>query len=210
MRKLFILLISLTTTLLISAQEAKTVFMNMPDSLTVLLTAVNKADFIDFLESDMKAKVKNKLDGESEMTDLTSSYIRIRMTDRSNWQMKLLPVSSGEKVVCAVSTACAPVCESIIRFYTTDWEELPLSNYLTFPVEDDFYQDPEQDKLYEYTQLRKKADMFLVQAELDKEADLLSFKYTTPEYLDKEDGEELVSYIRPVLSFEWRNDRFMP
>ena len=35
----------------LQAQEAKTFFKNMPDSLSPLLTAVNRADCIDFLES---------------------------------------------------------------------------------------------------------------------------------------------------------------
>ena len=48
-------------------QEAKAVFVSMPDSLSPLLTAVNRADFIDFLESKMKAKVENRFGGESEM-----------------------------------------------------------------------------------------------------------------------------------------------
>ena len=33
------------------AQEAKTLFVNMPDSLSPLLTKVNREDCIDFLES---------------------------------------------------------------------------------------------------------------------------------------------------------------
>lgn len=48
-------------------QEAKAVFVSMPDSLSPLLTAVNRADFIDFLDSKMKAKVENRFGGESEM-----------------------------------------------------------------------------------------------------------------------------------------------
>ena len=47
----------------LSAQPAKTCFTNMPDSLSPLLTAVNRADFIDFLESKMKAEVTNGNDG---------------------------------------------------------------------------------------------------------------------------------------------------
>ena len=35
----------------LQAQEAKTCFKNMPDSICPLLSAVNRADFIDFLES---------------------------------------------------------------------------------------------------------------------------------------------------------------
>ena len=55
----------------LSAQLAKTCFTNMPDSLSPLLTAVNRADFIDFLESKMKAEVTNRFGGKSEMTELT-------------------------------------------------------------------------------------------------------------------------------------------
>ena len=42
-------------------QTAKDCFKAMPDSLTPLLTEVNKADCIDFLESKMKAEVTNRL-----------------------------------------------------------------------------------------------------------------------------------------------------
>ena len=73
----------------LQAQEAKTFFKNMPDSLSPLLTAVNRADCIDFLESKMKAEVTNRFGGKSEMTELAPDYIRIQMTPQSSWQMKL-------------------------------------------------------------------------------------------------------------------------
>lgn len=53
----------------LQAQEAKTCFKNMPDSICPLLSAVNRADFIDFLESKMKAEVTNSFGGKSEMTE---------------------------------------------------------------------------------------------------------------------------------------------
>ena len=74
----------------LQAQEAKTFFKNMPDSLSPLLTAVNRADCIDFLESKMKAEVTNRFGGKSEMTELAPDYIRIQRTPQSSWQMNLL------------------------------------------------------------------------------------------------------------------------
>ena len=59
----------------LQAQEAKTCFKNMPDSICPLLSAVNRADFIDFLESKMKAEVTNSFGGKSEMTELSPDYI---------------------------------------------------------------------------------------------------------------------------------------
>ena len=52
------------------AQELtiRDVFRQMPDSLMPYLSTNNRLDFIDFLDSNMKAEVKNQFDGKSEMT----------------------------------------------------------------------------------------------------------------------------------------------
>ena len=73
----------------LQAQEAKTVFVNMPDSLSPLLTKVNREDCIDFLESKMRAQVENRFGKKSEMTDLSKDYIRMQMSPQTTWQMKL-------------------------------------------------------------------------------------------------------------------------
>ena len=84
----------------LQAQEAKTCFKNMPDSICPLLSAVNRADFIDFLESKMKAEVTNSFGGKSEMTELSPDYIHVKMTPQSSWQMKLLSINDSTKVIC--------------------------------------------------------------------------------------------------------------
>lgn len=62
---------------------------------------------------------------------------------QSTWQMKLLATSDTTQVICTVSTACAPVCDSNIQFYTTDWKELPISDFITaMPAMDDFFETP--------------------------------------------------------------------
>ena len=135
----------------LQAQEAKTFFKNMPDSLSPLLTAVNRADCIDFLESKMKAEVTNRFGGKSEMTELAPDYIRIQMTPQSSWQMKLLATNDSTKVICTVSTACAPACDSDVHFYTTGWEDMLLvkadlsakDNALTFTFTTTDYMDKE-------------------------------------------------------------------
>lgn len=79
------------------AQEAKTLFVNMPDSLSPLLTKVNREDCIDFLESKMKAQVENRFGKKSEMTDLSKDYIRMQMSSQSTWQMKVNEIGSRKK-----------------------------------------------------------------------------------------------------------------
>lgn len=192
------------------AQEAKTYFKNMPDSVCPLLSAVNRADFIDFLESKMRAEVTNNFGGKSEMTDLSPDYIRVKMTSQSSWQMKLLPVNDSTKVICVVATSCAPACDSHIRFYTSDWKELPVSSCLpALPVLDDFIAEASDTvDAYAYQDARSQADMLLMKAELSAEEATLAFTFTTTDYMDKETAEKLKPFVRRPIVYTWKRGRF--
>ena len=153
----------------LQAQEAKTLFVNMPDSLSPLLTKVNREDCIDFLESKMKAQVENRFGKKSEMTDLSKDYIRMQMSAQSTWQMKVLALNDSTNVICTVSTVCAPACDSSIHFYTDDWKPLTTSLFITLPLMDDFLNAPDSAGVYEFDEARRSADMLLMKADFNKE-----------------------------------------
>ena len=81
----------------VSAQNLKMrdVFKQIPDSLVPYLSQNNRLDFIDFLDSNMKAEVRNKLGGMSEMTALTDDSLSIRMSNALQVDMLLLKLAGG-------------------------------------------------------------------------------------------------------------------
>ena len=191
------------------AQNMKSVFVAMPDSITPLLTKVNKEDCIDFLDSNMKAEVKNRFDGTAEMKVVTEDYTLVQTSEVGTLEMKLLPVNDSTKVICMVKTVCATACDSEIRFYTSDWkEELDAQAFLTEPKESDFFL-PNDSVTDESVLIRKKADMLLMKASLSKDDVSLTFIYTTPDYLNEEDREKLLPYLRkePVV-LQWQEGKF--
>lgn len=192
----------------ICAQEAKKVFISMPDSLSPLLTAVNRADFIDFLESKMKAQVDNRFGRKSEMTDLSKDYIRIQVSPQTTWQMKLLAMNDSTKVICTVATACAPACDSHFLFYTTDWKELSTSEFIALPTLESFFETPDSADAYDYAAARLQADMLLMKADLSQADDSVTFTFTTPEYMEKEMAEKLKPFLRHPLVYTWKAGKF--
>lgn len=194
----------------LQAQQAKNYFINMPDSMSSLLTSVNRADCIDFLESKMKAEVTNRFGGKSVMTELTPDYIRMQMTPQSSWQMKLLAVNDSTKLICTVSTVCAPACDSDIHFYTTDWKELPAEAYLSeLPLMDDFIMAaPDTVDIYDYQNARLQADMLLMKADLSGKDATLTFTFTTPDYMEKETAEKLKPFLRRPVVYLWKEGKF--
>ena len=175
-----------------SAQDMKSVFIAMPDSITPLLTKVNKEDCVDFLDSNMKAEVKNRFDGTAEMRVLTEDYTLVQTSEIGTLEMKLLPVNDSTKVVCMVKTVCASACDSDVRFYASDWsKELDAASFLQRPSADVFFL-PNDTLSEEGILIRKKADMHLMKASLSKDESTLTFIYTTPDYLNQEDQEKLL------------------
>ena len=104
------LIVSFLMSSLLSPCEAQTkmrdVFLQMPDSLLPYLTANNRLDFIDFLDSGMKAGVANELGGKSEMLTLTDTTLTLQASAAKLVQMQLMPVSnpvdSCNQVVCVI------------------------------------------------------------------------------------------------------------
>ena len=193
-------------------EQAKTLFNQMPDSLCQILTKVNRADCIDFLESNMRAVVTNRFNTKSEMTALSADYIRIKLTEKSSWQMKVLSVNDSTQVICTVDTYAAPAKDSQIRFYDTSWKKLDAGTYLQgIPVSTDAFVDAEKAAgSTEFPALYKHIDMLLMEAELNAEDTTLKLQFTTPDYIEKETAEKLEPFLRRTKIFRWSEGRFMP
>ena len=208
MRKLFLILLSFCA-LSATAQNMKSVFIAMPDSIAPLLTQVNKEDCVDFLDSNMKAEVTTRFGGTAEMKVLTEDYVFLQTTPSSTLEMKLLPVNDSTKVVCMVKTVCASACDSEIHFYTSDWKgKMPVGDFLQKPEQEAFYL-PNDSVTEESVLIRKKADMHLMKVSLSKEDASLTFIYTTPDYLNKEDKKQMLRYLNPnPVVFQWKDGKF--
>ena len=191
------------------AQDMKSVFISMPDSIAPLLTKVNKEDCVDFLAYDMKAEVKNRFGGVTELKVLTDDYLFLQTTANSSMEMKLLPVNDSTKVVCMIKTVCSSACDSEVHFYSSDWKQkLMTTDYLSKPEGDLFFL-PVDTSDEEYALIRKEANVHLIKASLSKEDVSLTFIYTTPDYLNKENKEKLEPYLRkePVV-LKWQEGKF--
>ena len=105
-------LVCMLCSMSLQAQDLKSLYIALPDSLSPLLTKVNREDFGDFLASNMKAEVKNRFGQTSEMLKLTDDYLLVHVSKSSREEMKLLPLNDSVKVVCVVRTYCGPVPDS--------------------------------------------------------------------------------------------------
>ena len=101
--------------------KIRDVFREMPDSLMPYLSLNNRLDFIDFIDSDMKAEVHNMLGGISEMTSMADDSLTIRMSNGLRVDMLVM-----DSTVVMIETFLVDSIygESKVSYFTTQWQPL--------------------------------------------------------------------------------------
>lgn len=212
MKRILIALVCLMGGMPITAQTMKQLFIAMPDSVSIVMNKMNREDCVDFLANKMKARVQNRFDKPAELLTLTDDYLLANPTANATWEMRRLPVSDSTFVVCMVTTVAGPLKDSRIRFYSTDWKELPLSRFVTnIPTADDFYLIPtDSSKADTLRTLRQQALITFLEARLSPQDNSLSFYYNTPEHMTPEDAARIKAYLRKKpVRYEWKEGKYV-
>ena len=210
MKKFGLLLLGLVAFTQIGvAQNIKNIFLDMPESITPLLSSVNKADFIDFLDSNMKAVVKNKFSRDSEMKTLGKDYVFIQMTEESTWQMKILPYKESY-LIAITSTVCGPAKDSFLKIYSASWDLLSLTDFYKEPQLSDFvvFEEDVKDSLNLFD--LKAIDLLLSDMKFNQENLELEVYLSSLDYLNEEMRAKVMPYFKKSLKYSWDGERFSP
>lgn len=122
--------LSLAMPLSSHAQTMRQMLEKMPDTVVPLLSHNNVLDCMDNYDAGMPADAINNMQGKTTMTEYTEDYVHFNLTAASTLSMKLLS-AKGAKVVCVVNTSATHMGKvSTVRFYTTEWESVPTSDYV--------------------------------------------------------------------------------
>ena len=130
MRKYLILLFCSLFTLADATVNMRDVLKSLPDSIIPLLSENNRLDLIDFMDSNMKAEVKNQFDGKSEMTVMTDDSLSIRMNDALRVDMLLLkldePLDTISRVLVFVETfkSDSVYGDRSLKYFTPTWQQI--------------------------------------------------------------------------------------
>lgn len=122
-----------------SAQtEMSQVLKQMPESVVPYLSANNRLDLIDFVDSNMKAEVHNLFDGKTELVKLTPQYAAFSLNEAVRMEIRLLdvfePVDSANQLICLVRTyGSGDVQDSQVEFYSVNWRKLDTATYIELP-----------------------------------------------------------------------------
>lgn len=120
MKKSIILFVILISVSIAKAQNISDAFKTMPFEIVPGLTDEDK----DILLIDTGITTITTPIGEISKLEQSDTYIKLRTSKVGTTQIKLLTNENNDSIVCVVKTVCGDACDSDIKFFTTNWEEL--------------------------------------------------------------------------------------
>ena len=188
-----------------NASDLRTLFMEMPDSILPTLTRTERLDFLDYMDSGMKARVRNKLGGESVMTLLEENMLSIQTSGAGRLDMVLFKMGKERSLICIINTVTARYEDSSISFFTDEWKPVESDELISLPQFDD-YLTKEALKSDSLDVLKKKS-MLRLQAITPLDG-ALEFRYTSLDDLGQ-DADKYRSWFKPApIRYTWNGKTF--
>lgn len=126
MRKLLLGLCLAAMPITMMAQQVCKMWVSMPASVAGALEKSGRQELLDLKQMKKAATIAGPLGERCSIDTLTADFLSARMNEVYTLQMKMLPTSSGDSLLCLVQTYAGPQPESSISFYSPDWKALSM------------------------------------------------------------------------------------
>ncbi|MDD7318278.1 MAG: DUF3256 family protein [Prevotella sp.] len=181
------------------------IWINMPDSVAAYLDKDKRTEMADLYASQMKAEVKNNLDGISVLDKMTDDYVFVTLNGSSTLQLKKLAYNDSF-VICMVKSFKAPEPESEIFFFDAEWQPengtfgLPITNDENV-LKRDFINKPDSMSQEDFDDLLPIIDPFMLVAELSETEPVVTLTLSKPLLTSEETGKVIA--IIKQRKFKW-------
>ena len=209
MKKIILCLLLVCSVICADAQKIEELFIKVPDGIIAQLEEAWRKDIVDLYNSGKTATLENTMQGRSILLKLTNDYMLLQSTERSMVELKLLPLVNNTYIICMIETIYAPIADSRVSFYSTEWKALPIDGLFS-PVEESWFLKDDIDRMSPaFLDATFMLDMYLVKYSFSAESVTLSAEYMTPQHITEEYRNKVQPFLKtePKI-YEWRSGRF--
>lgn len=208
MEKVFIFVFIFLAAVSLKGQMAGDLFISSQEPVLLSLTESDRLDLIDLYKAGQKSLVINQLEDSCFILQLTDNYLEFK-SGTLRMELFVLPLINDSKIIGLIQTACAPVCDSSLEFYTTTWKKLDTGLFIS-PEEKSWFVkeglNPAEQKI---RNALIPFDISLMQFRFDTKKQELSQYYKTPEYVSQDDRKKAEAFLKETPRiFKWNQIRF--
>ncbi|MDR1369469.1 MAG: DUF3256 family protein [Dysgonamonadaceae bacterium] len=190
------------------AQGMASIFSSMPDRMIEPVDSILRLDIIDLYNAGRSPQIINHFGDTARLVALEDNYLQFQ-SGNLTLEIASLPMINDSKVIGVIKTVCAPVCDSRVLFFTTEWKPLDPGVFIN-PVAWDWFISEGVDRDNEYFKTVESAlDMELMQFSFDNNGLSLVQTYNTPQYLSIDLRASAGKYLKKESKrYTWNKVRF--
>lgn len=207
----FLVLLFYGTTATMGQTSIKGVIGNMPEGILPYITNDQKTELLKFTDSCDSVKVKNAFNGVTSIDTISLDYAKISMNKTVEMQLKLLPINDSTQILCVIKTIKNPLKESVIKFYSTNWQ--PLNSMFGLPEGNDpktilsmFTHKPDSMTEDEFNNLYNCIEPVMLTANWEDKDYSITLNLSVP-FIQK-DNYNGIKDITNKISFKWDGQKF--
>ena len=184
--------------------------VSMPKDVVPYLDKEQLTELAQFAGKGISS-TKNTLEGETTVDSISADFLRLKLSNISTLQMRLLAVGDTAQMVCVVKTVACPTTDSRVTFYDAQWNRVDAPEglpSLAHPdsVLDEFTQRPDTMSVERYEELRGWIEPVLLQVDASTSPDVLAYELSMP-LLNNDDRRQLAVVMRRQL-YRWDGAKF--
>ncbi len=170
--KFYPILISLLA-LPLSAKDMADYLFVIPNAVLPQIELNRLKDMVDMKKANQLAKTANILGGYSQLSELSDDYARLEVSENMTLEFKQLIIPNkvdSDTIICAIRTTCAPLCDSDVSFFTSDWKAINEDVKFIKPTVNDFLKPEILLDPYKASVATKSIDLPLVKISFSNDA----------------------------------------
>ncbi len=205
MKRYFTLLLLSCITLLSYGQTMDEVFKTMPNDF---LPAFSEADKTMLLVDSSLSVIPYAL-GEIERLAYSDTFLSIKTSEVGTMQIKILPLINNTQIIVLIKTVCSGVCDSDIRFFTSEWKEIDKRSLLPTITPQVFFDQKELNTPgFKWTV--SQIDMFPLQFQFKNGSNNLQVKFDIANHLSALDFAKIEPYlVKETIDLLWNKSTFV-
>lgn len=197
------LLTCLASLMQVQAQDMRTVWLSMPDTLTGFLNSKQRTDMLNVMDMDIHGDADNALSGKSSIKTLTENYMSVKMSESSILQIRKLP-HEKDSLLCVAKTYLAPQKETTIGLYeASTWKKI---GDVVFSI-DELIHRPDTMPEDSFGILKKDLDPYFISATISESADELTVAASTS---NTTVASSSIDAILTERKYKWDGNAFKP
>jgi len=207
MTRFFISLAALLCATAMQAQMTpRSVVTTAPEKLLLTIPASTLLDMLDYYESGVARTVRNKMDEDAVITEMTQSTISITTGVGRNVTFAILPYGKSS-IIMTIDRVDTPETDASIAFYDARWKPIDSSKLLKLPLLADWTGKMPGERMRE---IENALPFLMADARFDPDTMTLSFTAQLGDYISVEDKDKVKDAIVPELAYRWNGKSFKP